>query len=198
MITTSAALADPENVASVAAMSAKKEKKTGKSSNRGGGSGATSGEGETVDPMGAMTAAAAASGAVKSAAEGVAQTGEGQENSAHAPRTDERDKQGVPSSADATAAAVAGATAAVSGDSQPRSGKEAFVLRRSTVRQRRRVRECHSSGGLCMKAGCGCSTLPPLLRLCCSTQELLQIALEASPDATLRELFDVGRADAYR
>ncbi|PFH32428.1 hypothetical protein BESB_017460 [Besnoitia besnoiti] len=71
-------------------------------------------------------------------------------------------------------------------------------LERSTARQRRRVRECRSKGGLCMRDGCGCSTLPPLLRLCCSTQELLQIALEASPATTLRELFDVGRADAFR
>lgn len=207
VITTSAALADPENVASVAAMTAKKEKKPGKPSTNKGPSSTPGGGGEPVDPMGAMTAAAATSGAVKTAAEGASTgdissaQGDSSSNRVVGEKEDEKGQKEpkVPSSADTTAAAVSGATAAVTGtpDSNPKLGKEA-LLRRSTVRQRRRVRECHSSGGLCMKAGCGCSTLPPLLRLCCSTQELLQIALEASPDATLRELFDVGRADAYR
>ncbi|PHJ23925.1 patatin family protein [Cystoisospora suis] len=201
VITTSAALADPENVASVAAMTAKKEKKPGKPSTNKGPSPATGGGGGPVDPMGAMTAAAATSGAAKTAAQGAAGDIFSAQGENRVVNEDEKGQkeQKVPSSADTTAAAVAGATAAVTGspDSNPKLGKEA-LLRRSTVRQRRRVRECHSSGGLCMKAGCGCSTLPPLLRLCCSTQELLQIALEASPDATLRELFDVGRADAYR
>ncbi|KFG28440.1 phospholipase, patatin family protein, partial [Toxoplasma gondii p89] len=112
-----------------------------------------------------------------------------------------RGKGGTDSS---SASAVDGAQAktvtqslstAVGVGSEERTG---VFLDRSTARQRRRVRECRDRGCLCMREGCGCSTLPPLLRLCCSTQELLQIALEASPQETLRELFDVGRADAFR